>query len=504
MKVGVGYCDNPDSTLAGRLAAEEALAAAHQPGICDLVLLFCTARHDQKALRREVAKTTGNYSSIYGGGAAGIITNDNFGYAGDQVGVACIWLNESQCNIVCQGGLAAGGEFGSGVELAKKLVHTGASEDSPIMLFYDAVNGAADSNTRLLMGTWLLEGIEKQLGPMLTVLGGGLIGDHILTPTKQFVGDRMDKHQTIALTFSKDIQINCVSLNPCYPASPYYTVTKADGPMILEINNKPAITFMDQILGSSIKPEEYPFLLSLGINYGNSGENYNENNYVCRSCQGIDTERDGIIMFEPDMTAGTKFQVMSRSFGLDYIYPKVENLLDALGDNQPVFAFYIDCAGRCAGFGGTDNEDARVIQDIVGNRFPLFGVYTGGEIAPVGGRSRSLDWTGVFCVFTQGEGSSNKIETTLGRVGSQDKADLSKQHKGFSYNQTEELCMQNLSKVLTLGNQNIALRNELEQKRRGLSLLAEQSVSLKGLADPENIFYSMTQRINAALNMQKT
>lgn len=70
-------------------------------------------------------------------------------------------------------------------------------------------------------------------------------------------------------------------------------------------------------------------------------------------------------------------------------------------DVNPVFAVYIDCAGRCAGYGGIDIEDAHVVQEIVKDRVPLLGLYTGAEISSIGGRPRGLDWTGVFCVFSK-------------------------------------------------------------------------------------------------------
>ncbi|MGI5875321.1 MAG: hypothetical protein ACOX6X_00685 [Dethiobacteria bacterium] len=56
MQVEVGYCDNPDSVLAGRIATQQALDASGRTDRCDLVLLFCTARHNQQILRQEVAK----------------------------------------------------------------------------------------------------------------------------------------------------------------------------------------------------------------------------------------------------------------------------------------------------------------------------------------------------------------------------------------------------------------------------------------------------------------
>lgn len=33
---------------------------------------------------------------------------------------------------------------------------------------------------------------------------------------------------------------------------------------------------------------------------------------------------------------------------------------------------------------------------------PLLGLYSGVEIARVGGQMQALDWTGVLCVFSEG------------------------------------------------------------------------------------------------------
>ncbi|MEG0377749.1 MAG: diguanylate cyclase, partial [Eubacterium sp.] len=92
MQISVGYGDHPDSVAAGKQAAQMALDKAGRTEPCDLALLFCTARHNQKILRETVVSVVKNTENIWGGGSAGVITNDYFGYAGDQVGLACIWL----------------------------------------------------------------------------------------------------------------------------------------------------------------------------------------------------------------------------------------------------------------------------------------------------------------------------------------------------------------------------------------------------------------------------
>ena len=73
--------------------------------------------------------------------------------------------------------------------------------------------------------------------------------------------------------------------------------------------------------------------------------------------------------------------------------------LEAEG-RKSVFASYIDCAGRAAGYAGTDLEDAIVVQKTIAGRAPLLGIYSGVEIASVEGRPRGLDWTGVFSLFS--------------------------------------------------------------------------------------------------------
>ena len=502
MHVGVGYGDNPDSTVAGQQAAGQALSNAGRSDPCDLVLLFCTARLNQEALRSAVAQIVGDTCPIYGGGAVGIITNDNFGYAGDQVGVACIWLDGDECRLLMECGLRES-EYETGTRLGRQLAEAGTQKDSPVLLFYDAVDQTQDQ-MRLLMATWILDGIKQGLGFLPDLTGAGLQGDHICTPTQQYVGDKMENHCAFALKFSDEIRVDHVIMHGCRPASSYYTVTKADGPVILEIDDKPALDFMDSLLGPALKPDDYPFFLLFGINHSGRWEEFDEDNYASRLCLGIDKERNGIIMFEPDMVEGTKFQIMFRSLELGYMKPKIQEIFAKLEGREPVFALYIDCAGRCAGYGGVELEDAYVIQNAVNDRMPLLGLYTGVEIASIGGQPRGLDWTGVFCIFSK---SASDKDTKKSGVGIQplhiqpypDAGEATLTLDGW-----KKLNEQNVSKILELDAHSIAIRHELEQKRHGFALLAELAVSLRSGNGNSSIFYTAAQRINAALNMQKT
>ncbi|MDR2861800.1 MAG: response regulator [Syntrophobacterales bacterium] len=499
MKVGIGYSDNPETNAAGLQAAEMAVKEAGRNDPCDMVLLFSTARHDQYVLREAVASVTGESVPIYGGGTAGIITNEYFGYAGDQIAALCIWLDGVGCEALIVGGLQESEEE-TGIRLGKQLAALGTKPDSPVMLFYDALD--CSNGVRMLMATWLLAGIGKGLGFLPDLAGAGLMGDHACNPTKQWLGDGMGEYSAIALAFSGNIRMDSVIMHGCRPATQYYTVTKAAGPVILEINGKPAIPFIDEILDSAIAPEQYPFFLIFGVNHGERWGDYNEDYYASRLCLGIDKDSGGIVMFEPDMVEGTEFRLMFRSIDLDYIKPKIDKVFDELDGREPVFAVYIDCAGRCAGYGGMDMEDALVIQKTVGGRVPVLGLYTGVEIASIGGSPRGLDWTGVFCLFSQSRDGAITAKTTVQSLW--DAEHSTAESKEIPVEAMARLCEQNAAKILALDTASIAIRYELEQKRRGFSLLAELAVSLRQSASYESVFIPAARRINAALNMQRT
>ena len=66
------------------------------------------------------------------------------------------------------------------------------------------------------------------------------------------------------------------------------------------------------------------------------------------------------------------------------------------------------------------------------------------------------------------------------------------------------LSEQTIAKMLRLDAESVAIRHELEQKRRGFKLMAELTGSQARHGDPESLFVSISRRLNAALGMQRT
>jgi hypothetical protein len=134
----------------------------------------------------------------------------------------------------------------------------------------------------------------------------------------------------------------------------------------------------------------------------NQGDRFaaRDEDYAVRLCMDIDRERGGLVMFGDDMQAGTEVQLMRRTVDLDYVRARANQLLAGVGDQDPVLAVYIDCAGRAGAHCGMDFEEAQGVQEAVGSKMPLFGWYGGCELAKAGPVMQSHNWTGVLSVLS--------------------------------------------------------------------------------------------------------
>ena len=206
----------------------------------------------------------------------------------------------------------------------------------------------------------------------------------------------------MALVLHGGVRMDTIIMHGCKPSSGYHTITKAEHNIVLEIDGKRAVDAVADLLGDVFKSwEEYPFFVTLGVNRGDKFGEFKEEEYANRLVCGVDKDRGGLIMFEPDLKVGTEIQLMRRSIDFKYMGERVADLMERIGERKPFLALYIDCAGRASAYSGTEGEEAEEIQKTIGSKMPLLGMYSGVEIARVGEDMQALDWTGVLCVFSE-------------------------------------------------------------------------------------------------------
>jgi hypothetical protein len=397
-RAGVGYSENPQSEAAG---LEAARAAMDRAGIsrCDLALLFSTARHDQARLLRAVRSVVGSSAKIAGGGAAGVITNDRLGYEGSQVGVAVVASSSVEIHTFLQPGLTED-EYRVGHALGTQIAKRSFRGKPNLFLMYESVKASTPQGPRLNMATPLLEGMESALGSWPAVLGMGLHGDPRWIPALQYFDDGLETQSSLAVVLSGSARMHSMMTSNLKPMSTYRQITNADGPAVLEIEGRPALEVVEDLIGSDLRWEDYPLAITLGVNGGDRFGEFKEEEYANYLCVAVDRERRALVMSDTFLRPGVEVQFMRRDMDFKEIRRRADRLVAETGGHNPFLALYVDCAGRSRMYTGSEAEEAEEIQAAIA-KLPLLGLYSGSEITKVGGRVRRLNNAGVLAIFTE-------------------------------------------------------------------------------------------------------
>ncbi|MFC1528910.1 FIST signal transduction protein [Candidatus Latescibacterota bacterium] len=408
MKVGIGYCNKKDAFTSGREVAENAINNGNidKP---DIVFAFCSGTVDHDNFFGGLQSVVECDVPIIGGSAIGIITNNDLSYEGYPAGAAVVQSDTLQYRIAVAGDLNKGEKL-AGKKIAAKLLSNTPGVEF-LLLFYDSIKKSATETSPPVLNASspLIEGIEEKLGTSVPIIGAGLVGDYEFTPTKQFCGSYVDSQSVVGIILNDDFTSYYRIMHGLTPLDGvYHTITRIKGSVIYELDNTPIVEIIDDIYGNQEWHTQHPVqLLALGVNYGKRYGTPDEANYVNRLITGVLLDGEGIGIFEPDFEEGTEIQFMLRDTREMIESAKTNSAqlmkqIEADG-RKAVFGLYIDCAGRTASYSNISIEEATEVQNIFNTyNTPLLGFYSGVEIAPLIGKSRGLDWTGVLMVLAKG------------------------------------------------------------------------------------------------------
>jgi hypothetical protein len=298
-------------------------------------------------------------------------------------------------------GLSRSSEQEVGTALGKALAAHAADGDLDVLLLYSSIKRGLTHPDGLALnfGTPLLSALLAASGPTRTMAGAGVIDSIQPTHSHVFTDNGTDADAAVALGFRHGLRMDTAVLHGCRPAGSYHTITRTEGPAVLEIDDRPALDVIDELLAGALPRDEYPFNVILGVNRGERYADFDEEKYQTRLCLAVDEERGALVMFEPDLEAGAQVQLMRVSTDLDYVRERVSGLLERVADRTPLLALYADCAGRCIMGSAMPDEEGHAVRAALGT-IPLLGFYTGVEIGEVAGVARPLDWTGVLCLLS--------------------------------------------------------------------------------------------------------
>jgi hypothetical protein len=401
---GTGFAQSSDTRKAIARAAAAALERMNgeSPG---LAVVFVGGRHDAQVAWEQLVAALGPIP-IVGGAAVGCIGAGHLGYSGFEVVVSLFSARLGEFLTITCGDLRRG-EFAAGEAMGRQIAALGRDEPT-VLLFFDSMIDAGPP-PELHPCSHLIDGLYAGLdGHAVRLSGAGTLADYYLTRSWLFDGRAMVRHAAVAVICPPTVEADTTIFHGCIPVSGYYTVTRIDGATLYELDGQPAASVIGQFVPVDMLDSPFDLMLhvTIGQNHGPPFSDFDERNFVNRLILDVDRDSGALRLFDADFSEGAVVQLMLRDPDkvLESVRTGSARVAATLLGRKPLAAFYFDCAGRAAGVCGMSVEEADIVQANLGPELSVCGFYSAVEIAPILGRSRPLDWTGVLTVLAERPG----------------------------------------------------------------------------------------------------
>jgi hypothetical protein len=206
-----------------------------------------------------------------------------------------------------------------------------------------------------------------------------------------------------AVLISGSVQADVIVSHGCEPIGVEHTVTKAEGPFVVEIDDEPAWDLFREYCEDD--PED---LMSAEVVYLCIGErlpadlasDYDE--FIIRTPFGLDKDR-GALFYPGGIAEGTTVQLTRRDADKihDRLVQSVDRLVSRHPGQKPALVFQFDCCGRGRLIFGEKTTAATIdpMQQAIGKDVPWVGFHCYGEIAPIKQKTYYHNNTVVLCAL---------------------------------------------------------------------------------------------------------
>lgn len=245
-------------------------------------------------------------------------------------------------------------------------------------------------------GPALVEFLDAAMPEAIKI--GGMTGAKDAGESSLLVGDRVHRTGSIALSVRGNVDVSCGVAQGCRPIGTPMFVTRHRGPLILELDGKPALRALDGMFAelSSEDRDMARSRLVLGLVMRGGREVYEQGDFLIRELAGVEPETGAVVVAGAPIEDNQVLQ-----FHLRDAETSSEELAAVLDDHiyaEPAGALLFQCRGRGRGLYNRADHDSSVLVDKLG-AVPVGGFFAGGEIGPVGGKTFLHTYTTVFGLF---------------------------------------------------------------------------------------------------------
>jgi small ligand-binding sensory domain FIST len=390
---GVGH--SADSSTEKAVAQAFAAAFTHA-GLtrADLALVVFTAEHmrDQEKLRNAVARAAGT-SRLVGTSASGILTGEGEVEGSHGVAVLVLSSDQLQADPFLFESLR-----GRDDQVAAEIAKT--SRRYPVknlltVLMPDTYNGQAQQLLRTLHN-------QNEYSP---VVGAGSSESGIAGATFQMSGDKIATNAVAGVHLSGSYESSIDITQGCQPITQPLVITKADGNIIYEIDDRPAFEVFASVLKGPFLDDLRRALMYVfvGLPADQQRNTVGAGEYLVRNIMGLDSSK-GAIAIADHVRRGQSmiFTLRDGNRARDDLGQMLQRQWERLNGKKPAFGLYFNCCARGASLYGIPGIDSAYIRQILGD-FPLIGMFGGYELAPLGGANHLFAYTGVLALICEAD-----------------------------------------------------------------------------------------------------
>lgn len=392
IRAGVGQSTEASTEKAVDQAFAAALAHA-EIRQADMALIVLTAEHmrDQERLRNAVSHAA-NHAVVVGSSAAGILTGEGEVEGSHGIAVLALASDQLQANAFLFEPLR-GHDAEAGARIAK-LTGPALGGNLLTVLMPDSYNGQAQE---------MLQAMEREIG-YSPVIGAGSSESGVAGATFQLCNDKVATNAVAGLHLSGSFESFIDITQGCQPITEPLVITRADGNIIYEIDNRPAFEVFTSVLKGPLLEDLRRALMYVfvGVPADRRRNSVGGGEYLVRNIIGLDSEKK-IIGVADEVTEGQAmiFTLRDGQRARDDLGQMLKRQAQRLDGKKPVFGVYFNCCARGASLYGIPGIDSAYIRQVLGD-FPLIGMFGGYELAPLGGANHLFAYTGVLALIAEG------------------------------------------------------------------------------------------------------
>lgn len=249
----------------------------------------------------------------------------------------------------------------------------------------------------------LIQGLDYAF-PRSQKIGGLASGATAPGLNGLFLNGKVYKRGAVGVAITGNIILDTVVAQGCKPIGKPLRVTKCDHNILYELEERPALLVLKDLLESL--PEQEQNLarnaLFLGLAMDEFKSELKVGDFLIRNIIGIEPKSGALVVAEMLHDGRTvQFHVRDAATSSEDLRIMLKNYVDASCDGaKQEGALLFSCLGRGTYLYGSPNHDSFGFKQYLGE-IPLSGFFCNGEIGPVGGTTFIHGYTSSFGIFKE-------------------------------------------------------------------------------------------------------